>query len=542
MNARTRTTPLGLTAAAFLVVAGPMADAQETAQGDAAQVEPTPIEAPEIELPEIDPSMGNEGEDEQAADELTGSEQPAEIVLDEHYEVSPGDDDYPVGIDDPDAGAETATLEEESPQEQLQRYFMLYKAALENKAYLEADTLAKRVVELSIELFGVNSVDSARALTNLGIAQHQNDNYEAAILNYNAAIDIIERVEDRLNSNLVNPLKGRGAAELASGQPDQAVESFERAVHISHVNEGPHNLEQVEILESLAETFLSVGELDEVEDIQAHIFSLEARDVQLDSLDAIPALERQARWQHRLQFFEKERYTWRKIIEIIEERRSEDDLSLIAPLTDLGKSYLYVGEPSMAFHQPSSVSSGEIYLKRALRIAESNPEATWKTKEETMLALGDFYILSGKPGRAEKIYSETWQLLSGDEEKLKDRHDHLETLVRLVDAQPPMYVGIDGEVRSDLPGDTYQTGKIVYDYSVSSRGLTTGIDMVEAEPAGFEDMERAVLNNLRAMMHRPRLVEGSAVQTDDLVYTHKFFYRESDLVEMQREADLAATN
>jgi tetratricopeptide (TPR) repeat protein len=567
MNATTRTTPLGLTAAALLVVAGHMADAQETPQGNAAQIEPNPIEFPEIELPESDARMGKVGEDEltgdesvqeesaqgelaqgepidedSTGDESTGSEQPSEVVLDRHYEVNPADDDYPDGIDDAGAGAGTAELEEESPQEQLQRYFLLYKEALESKAYLEADTLAKRVVELSIELFGVNSVDSARALTNLGIAQHQNDNYDAAILNYNAAIDIIERVEDRLNSNLINPLKGRGAAELASGQPDKAVESFERAVHISHVNEGPHNLEQVEILESLAETFLSVGELDDVEDIQAHIFSLEARDVELDTLEAIPALERQARWQHRLQFFEKERYTWRKIIEIIEERRGEDDLSLIAPLTDLGKSYLYVGQPSMAFHQPSSVSSGEIYLKRALRIAESNPDATWKTKEETMLALGDFYILSGKPGRAEKIYADTWQLLSGDEEKLKDRHDHLETLVRLVDAQPPMYVGIDGEVRSDLPGDTYQTGKIVYDYSVSSRGLTTGIDMVEAEPAGFEDMERAVLNNLRAMMHRPRLVEGSAVQTDDLVYTHKFFYRESDLVEMQKEADLAATN
>jgi hypothetical protein len=308
------------------------------------------------------------------------------------------------------------------------------------------------------------------------------------------------------------------------------------------VNEGPHNLEQVDILESLAEAFLSVGELDEVEDIQANIFSLEARDVELDSLEAIPALQRQALWQHRLQFFEKERYTWRKIIEIIENRRSEDDLSLIPPLTELGKSYLYIGQTDMAFHQPSSISSGEIYLKRALRIAEGSPDATWQTREDAMLALGDFYIMSGKPSRARKIYSDTWELLSGDEEQLKNRHDHLETLVVLQDVNPPRYVGIDGEVQSQLPGDSYQTGKIVYDYSVSTRGLTTDIEMVEAEPAVFEDMERAVLNNLRAMIHRPRLVDGNAVQTDDLTYTHTFFYRESDLQQVQQDADLAATN
>jgi hypothetical protein len=68
--------------------------------------------------------------------------------------------------------------------------------------------------------------------------------------------------------------------------------------------------------------------------------------------------------------------------------------------------------------------------------------------------------------------------------------------------------------------------------------------MVEAEPAGFADMERAVLNNLRAMVHRPRLVEGDAVQTDDLTFTHKFFYRESDLpaAQAQEDGDLAATH
>ena len=458
-----------------------------------------------------------------------GAEELEEITLDT---PSPGEE--------PGQPAEQVP-EQEKPEERLQRYFMLYREALENKAYAEADTLAKQVVELSIQLFGVNSLDSARALTNLGIAQHQNEDYDSAILNYTAAIDIIERVEDRLNANLINPLKGLGAAQLAAGRPDEAVDSFERAVHVSHVNEGPHNLMQVDVLESLAETYLSVGEFDEVKNIQEHIFSLQARDVELDSLEAIPALEQQARWQHRLQLYEQERYTWRKVIDIIEDRRGKDDLSLIPALTELGKSYLFIGQPNMAFHQPTSISSGEIYLKRPLRIAEDNPNADWETLEGAMLALGDFYILSGKPSRARKVYNETWQLLSADEERLKNRRAHLETLVVLQDVNPPRYVGIDGEVRSQLPGDNYQTGTIVYDYAVSDRGLTTDIAMVEAQPAGFEDMERAVLNNLRAMIHRPRLVDGKAVRTDDLTFTHNFFYRESDLPQAQ-EADLAATN
>jgi tetratricopeptide (TPR) repeat protein len=501
-----------------------------------------------------EPPVNEEPENQQdiavAAPSEKAGEDSVEIMLERPGQAAgsgdtPPDADTPLESDDAlpaPPGPQASVTDEEPPEEELQRYFQLYKEALDSKAYAEADTLAKRVVELSIQLFGINSLDSARALTNLGIAQHQNEEYDAAIVNYEAAIDIIERVEDRLNENLINPLKGLGAAQLAAGHPDLAVESFDRAVHVSHVNEGPHNLMQLDILESLAETYLSVGEVDEVKDIQEHIFSLQARDVELDSLEAIPALERQALWQHRLQLFEQERYTWRKIIEIIEDRRSEEDLALIPPLTELGKSYLYVGTPTVAFHQPTSISSGEIYLKRALRIAESNAEATWKDREGAMLALGDFYILSGKPSRARKIYAETWELLSGDEEKLKNRHDHLETLVVLQEVNPPKYVGIDGEVRSQLPGDNYQTGKIVFDYSVSSRGLTTDIAMVEAEPAGFEDMERSVLNNLRAMVHRPRLVEGDAVQTDDLTFTHRFFYRQSDLEQVQQDGEVASTN
>ena len=88
----------------------------------------------------------------------------------------------------------------EQDTEEIGRLFALYKESLTSGNYLEADTLAKRIIELSIKVFGINSTESAKALTNLAIAQHNNKEYEAAERNYRASIDIIERISDRLNS------------------------------------------------------------------------------------------------------------------------------------------------------------------------------------------------------------------------------------------------------------------------------------------------------------------------------------------------------
>jgi hypothetical protein len=196
----------------------------------------------------------------------------------------------------------------------------------------------------------------------------------------------------------------------------------------------------------------------------------------------------------------------------------------------------------MSFHQPTSITSGEVYLKRALRIAEENPDSTWQIREDAMLALGDFYIMSGKPNRARSVYEETWQLLSKEPERLQHRRDHLESLIVLQRISPPKYVGIDGEVRNALPGENYEVGTLVFDYAVNTRGFTTDIEMVEADPSGFGEMESAVLRDLRAMIHRPRLESGTTVQTTGLSYTHKFFYRESDLPGASEPADVAATS
>jgi len=412
---------------------------------------------------------------------------------------------------------------------EIRRLFAVYKESVTSANYLEADTLAKRIIELSIKVFGINSTESAKALTNLAIAQNGNKEYEAAERNFRASIDIIERISDRLNSTLINPLKGLGSTQLANGRPDMARASFQRAVHISHVNDGPHNLGQIEVLESMAEIYLAVGEHKKALDIQERMYSIQARKIQPYSLGIVPALKKQAHWQHRLQMYERERVSWRKIIDVIERNYGKKDLRLIPPLTSLGKSYLFI-TPSEYDMQPEiSVASGETYLRRANRIAETNPDSDWQILGRTMLSLGDFYVLSARANRGARIYKGLWILLSEDEERLGNRREHLERLNVLQDIFPPKYYRSE-QIEDGIPKEEeFETGTISYGFTVNGAGKAVDVFHIETQPPEFQDMSDRVRRNLRRLVYRPRLEDGTIVDTPETTYTHEFLYRPGDL-------------
>ena len=494
------------------------AQAQEPPANDELQEIPSAVEA---EASEAGASVAEEEVLEEI--QLGDDEVLEEIVLPgqdlfENDVYFSGDEE----IFDPDA-------QQETDEERLRRLFVLYMDAVTDRQFDEADSLAKQIVELTIEIHGLDSHESASALTNLAIAQHGIEDYESSILNYEAAIGIIERVEDRLNAGLINPLRGLGAAQLSAGRPDLARDAYDRAIHVSHVNNGPHNLDQIETLQSLAETYLSVGEFKDAIDVQKRIYYLQARNIDTESMDIIPALRTRATWQHRVQLYEQERYTLRRIVSIIEDHKGKKSLDLIEPLTDLGNSFLYVGTVDGTYTQPVSVTSGEIYLKRAMRIAEDNPEASWELQSDTMLQLGDYYLLSDRPNRGHRVYRDVWELLSQDETQLSSRAERLEQVVLLHDIDPPRMYGGDPEVpvTADLPG--FETGTAEFEYSVSTRGRSTNIKLVAANPPGLDDMYQTIGRQMRRLVHRPRHVDGVAVQTDRVKFSHTFYYRDADL-------------
>ncbi len=427
----------------------------------------------------------------------------------------------------------TNTNEEETERSlqvrELQRLFNVYREALENEDYLEADTLAKRVVELSIKLNGLDSHDSAKAITNLGIAQHKNGDFESALRNFIASIDIVERIDDNLSEALINPLQGLAASQASVGRPDLARLAYQRAVHVSHVNDGPHNREQIDILESLAELHISQSDFTEAGSIQDHIFAIQSRNLDPLSTDLIPALERKALWLHRLQRYDQERSIWREIIKITQHHYGKEGLELIAPLSSLGRTYLFANPNDFEFQPDVSAKSGDGYLRRANRIAERHPDSDWEIVKDTLLQLADYYQLSNRPSKASKSYREVWDLLSQEDSgKLRARLDHLEKVKILKLVFPPKYYN---SVRKDSEPqpNNFATGTTSFSLTVTASGRVTNVKHIETQPQELENFSTNVSRSLRRIIYRPRMEEGKMVRTEEVFYTHEFFYRPSDL-------------
>ncbi len=305
--------------------------------------------------------------------------------------------------------------------------------------------------------------------------------------------------------------------------------TLQRAIHVSHVNDGPHNLDQVEVLESIAEIYMAVGEHKEAIDMQERVFSIQSRKIDPTSMDIIPALKKQANWQHRLRLYDRERISWRRIISVIERHHGKDDLRLIPPLTSLGKSYLYVTPVEYDMHPEVSAASGESYLRRANRIATENTDSNWEIQEQTMLALGDYYLLSGRSNRGNRTYGLLWDFLSEDEERHGNRRDHLEKLNLLQNIYPPKYYRSE-QIDEQFPDqDEYETGTVSYGFIVNSAGRPSNIQHIETRPPEFQDMQERVRRNLRHLVYRPRVDEGKVVATPDVIYTHEFYYRPEDI-------------
>ena len=419
---------------------------------------------------------------------------------------------------------------DEPLEKQLIEEMNRYRRLIQSETFDEADNAAKRAIELAIQIFGTESKEFARALINLGILQNAIGQYETAAQNFNSAIGIIESVEDRLNLSLVEPLKGLGKSQLEIGNFNQAKKTFNKAAHITHVNEGPHNFIQMEILESILETDFRMGNIKDVRNILERINILNLKKFEENSIALLPALKKHADWQNRLGYFRDERETYKRIIRIIELNYDKNSKLLIDPLIKMGKSFYFIDRT--VIENERGMLTGEMYFKRAIRIAEKIDDISDREYINTKLSLADCYIYEGLVGRARAIYANIWRYLSTSDERLLLRNEYLSEPIQIIEARPlPRYARNLSD--KNIKPDETATGTINVSYNVSARGRVQNVK-TEASPKEFFEMKQIVQREIRNRVYRPKIINGKPVATNALTFEHTFLYNLTDLEDIRK--------
>ena len=410
-----------------------------------------------------------------------------------------------------------------SADQQQRDRFTSFNEALVNESFSEAEIAAKQMIE-SVDSDAIDAVTArARALQNLAIAQQVQGSHESAIQNYQAALHLIAGEEDNLSPSLILPLRGLAIVHLDTGRVDEAFAAFDRAMHVSNVNYGPHSFKQLPILNTKLQIYLEQDDPDSALDVLDRIYMLYTRKYSRVSEELLPALYQKAELYGQLQMRDEAYKAWRRIREIKRKHYAENDAALIEP--NIKMAHHSVSALRDAVYRAVTTSSAEKHLKRALWIAENNPDVDWTIRKDCLLALADYYTLFDLKGRAHRYYADAWELMSADEVYLATRAENLESPVALTQRRPNPYSNFEyNPDREKVTQDDYLEGELVVQFTINDQGRTKDHRVVEANPPNFSKMEKRVRNAVGEFVYRPRFVDGVATDTENLQYRAKYFY------------------
>lgn len=416
--------------------------------------------------------------------------------------------------------------------EQLDAAQNAFRANLADREFDAALEQAKRVVELSLQVWGPEHPNFSRALTNLAIAQSQAADFISAQQNFVAAIESREAVDGHLvGEELINPLNGLANASIAINDLEGAVPLFERSVHISHVTAGPNNLEQLDTLDSLSRTHFFLGNIRRANKIQDIMFRLQQRRFSADSDQYIDALMRRARWYAQVGDFTEATFAFRRLERNIMKHHGRDDPRLIDPLIELA-----FAAPRQSTNTPGmtieiAIKEARRAIKRAVRIAREHHEDDPTVLPSTLVSEGDFLLFANQVRSASSSYQEAYALTVGNPE-LASLHQQLFTEPKPIMRTPIRSVYHRDYSESSI-GRYRDRGYVEFKFDISINGRPTNIQLVDSHPAGL--MDRAVLREVRRSVYRPSFLNGVPTRSEDMQFRHDFRYDEELLTQHEKQ-------
>ncbi|MEO0616899.1 MAG: hypothetical protein AAFY69_12280 [Pseudomonadota bacterium] len=382
---------------------------------------------------------------------------------------------------------------------------------------------AREVVARAAAANGLRDDSVASARHNLALLQAEAGDYGPAIENFRAAIATREAVGRSLVApGLVNPLIGLASALEAADEEEAAIATYERAIHITHVNEGPDTLSQVPLIDALSVLYEDIGEWRESRRMHDQRYRIVQRRYEAGDDALVDALEYRASWARRVDNDALASLCYTQITQGLAERFGDDDPRLIDPLMKFATVSLGRETGRYARTEQGLLSEARRAIGRAERIARQSGDA--EVLARMLVHKGDWMQYVGSARGASDSYNEAWSLMDAAPELAPLKGELFGQAVAIYEA--PMYeiYGNAGEVDND-PRFYPDEGFVTVNYSVDASGKVFDIDLVDSKPAGLRDVY--VYRRLGAYVFRPRFVDGKPIAQDGFTFRHDFRYNAS---------------
>ncbi len=407
-----------------------------------------------------------------------------------------------------------------------------FRANYDARKYAEAQPLAQRLVELTEAQYGAEELALTNPLTNLATVHYKLGNYPAAIENYQRTLRILQAKSTLSDKQQIRPLHGLGVSFMGANDPESAVVALKRAADLSRNTDGLFNINQVEFIDALIDAYESTGRYPEAEKESLYAMRVEEAAYGRNSIKLLGRLDKLAIWYEGARRYTSERNVYERALGILARSAPENDLRRVAPLRGIARSFrlesfygvegadtgagFNTGNPGApVFIDGTQQRRGESSLTAALAIIDANQPANEQMRGEVLTDLGDWFLVSNALRRAYEAYADAWKAFASVS------NTRLLESPRLLAYRP----SISSVGRSQLDPAESVIKTVLLQFRVDKDGR---IDEVTSPTT---DVPENIVRNSAASMKRsryaPRIENGIAVPTDNVVFVERVLVRAS---------------
>jgi TonB family protein len=368
------------------------------------------------------------------------------------------------------------------------------RTLFESEQYGPALDAAALLMDYTSDQYGEKAPELIGPAIQLGDIHRALKQYPRALEAYDRAALLIEINEGIFSNRLVDLLRRISATYVDWERSEDAVAALQRAKVITHRNFGIMNLEQIPLIEDLTVIYAKQHDVISANREQRFALRVSERRFGEDSPDLVPALFRLAEWYRRIRQWNLARDLYRRAATILENSYGDQDVRLVQALTGIADTLR--GERALR-------DEGREALQRAVHVYEvaENPDAA--DYGASLIALGDWYLLTNDTEEAMDAYERAWELLvaaGGGSTEAAEKQLGKPTRLRYSPAIPEFE-----RVFDETNVDPY----VVVEFDVTEKGAIE--DAVVVESSAPNRVAREVRLAFLQAKYRPAFEDGKAV-------------------------------